>query len=127
MEEVIKYCGKCKNGFIYLDDFGFTVKKCECLITLEKQWKIDRLFKDAKIPKRYLDFTYENLLLDKEIVERVKNHSLKDSKNSLFLFGGYGSGKTTLAIVYQRAKFEEGVSSIFISVPDLLDHIRSAW
>jgi len=124
--EVRKICEKCKDVG-YIPQKNGSVRKCECLVLKEKMAIVERLFKDSKIPKRYLDFNYDNLVLDKSFIEKIKTHDLKEKRNSLLLFGGYGSGKTTLATVYLKAKVNEGIAGIFISVPDLLDHIRSAY
>jgi DNA replication protein DnaC len=45
----------------------------------------------------------------------------------LVLKGGYGSGKTHLAAAIANACVERGQPVLFITVPDLLDHLRSAF
>jgi DNA replication protein DnaC len=45
----------------------------------------------------------------------------------LVLFGGYGSGKTHLAAAIANRALERGYPVLFVVVPDLLDHLRSAF
>lgn len=45
----------------------------------------------------------------------------------LVLRGGYGCGKTHLAIAIANACVEQGLPVLFITVPDLLDHLRAAF
>jgi DNA replication protein DnaC len=45
----------------------------------------------------------------------------------LVLQGGYGVGKTHLAAAIANARAAQNRSATFVSVPDLLDHLRSAY
>jgi DNA replication protein DnaC len=45
----------------------------------------------------------------------------------LFLSGTYGSGKTHLAAAIANYQLEQGGRVIFVTVPDLLDHLRSGF
>lgn len=45
----------------------------------------------------------------------------------LVIMGGYGCGKTHLAAAIANARIEEGQKVLFVTVPDLLDHLRSAF
>ena len=45
----------------------------------------------------------------------------------LVLFGPYGSGKTHLAVAIANAILVRNVGTIFATVPDLLDHLRSTF
>ncbi len=45
----------------------------------------------------------------------------------LVLRGGYGSGKTHLAAAIANRTVEDGRVVLFVTVPDLLDHLRSAF
>jgi DNA replication protein DnaC len=45
----------------------------------------------------------------------------------LVLKGGYGCGKTHLAVAIANACIERGQPVLFITVPDLLDHLRAAF
>lgn len=45
----------------------------------------------------------------------------------LLLEGGYGTGKTHLAAAIGNYRLERGNAVIFITTPDLLDHLRAAY
>jgi DNA replication protein DnaC len=45
----------------------------------------------------------------------------------LLLQGGYGTGKTHLALAIANRRLEQSEPVLFITVPDLLDHLRSAF
>ena len=45
----------------------------------------------------------------------------------LLLQGGYGSGKTHLAAAIAHASLEAGLATFFVTVPDLLDHLRATF
>ena len=45
----------------------------------------------------------------------------------LLLRGGYGCGKTHLAAAVANAAADQGEAVLFVTVPDLLDHLRAAF
>ncbi|MGC9467496.1 MAG: ATP-binding protein [Anaerolineae bacterium] len=45
----------------------------------------------------------------------------------LLVLGGYGCGKTHLAAAIANYVLEQGVLPLFVTVPDLLDHLRAAF
>lgn len=45
----------------------------------------------------------------------------------LIITGGYGCGKTHLAAAIANVQIERGDKVLFITVPDLLDHLRSSY
>ncbi|HNT74925.1 MAG TPA: ATP-binding protein [Anaerolineae bacterium] len=45
----------------------------------------------------------------------------------LFIRGGYGCGKTHLAAAIANTALAQGQPVIFVTVPDLLDHLRAAY
>jgi DNA replication protein DnaC len=45
----------------------------------------------------------------------------------LLLTGAYGCGKTHLAAAIANARVAEGYSAVFMTAPDLLDHLRAAF
>jgi DNA replication protein DnaC len=51
----------------------------------------------------------------------------QNPKGWLVLKGGYGCGKTHLAAAIANACVERGQPVLFITVPDLLDHLRAAF
>jgi DNA replication protein DnaC len=48
-------------------------------------------------------------------------------RENLLLVGATGTGKTGLAICILKARLEQGLPSLFVSVPDLLDKIRATF
>lgn len=51
----------------------------------------------------------------------------EDPEGWLLLTGAYGCGKTHLAAAIANARLAEGYTAVFMTVPDLLDHLRSAF
>jgi DNA replication protein DnaC len=51
----------------------------------------------------------------------------KNPQGWLILRGGYGCGKTHLAAALANACVEHGQAVLFVTVPDLLDHLRAAF
>jgi len=45
----------------------------------------------------------------------------------LLFYGGYGCGKTHLAAAIANALLQQGREVMFVTVPDLLDHLRAAY
>jgi DNA replication protein DnaC len=80
---------------------------------------------EKNIPLRFQDWTLENSPVN-DVSSMLMNQ--RDYRTSWFLYGGYGVGKTGLAVGYARKWFfEEGFSVIFCSVPDLLSELRSTY
>lgn len=51
----------------------------------------------------------------------------REPEGWLVLMGGYGSGKTHLAAAIANQRLALGHAALFVVVPDLLDHLRSAY
>lgn len=58
--------------------------------------------------------------------ERVRAYAEKPD-GWLVLKGGYGCGKTHLAAAIANHCLEQGQLALFVSAPDLLDHLRAAY
>lgn len=65
----------------------------------------------------------ESLRLAYETAQAFARHP----QGWLLLHGGYGCGKTHLAAAIANALLRQGREVIFITVPDLLDHLRAAY
>jgi len=51
----------------------------------------------------------------------------KEPEGWLVLVGGYGCGKTHLAAAIANRALVQGIVPLFVTVPDLLDHLRSTY
>ena len=51
----------------------------------------------------------------------------QDPDGWLLLMGGYGCGKTHLAAAIANYRLEQGHRVLFVTAPDLLDHLRSSF
>jgi DNA replication protein DnaC len=51
----------------------------------------------------------------------------EDPADWLLFFGHHGSGKTHLAAAIANYRFNQGFPALFITVPDLLDHLRATY
>ena len=76
-------------------------------------------------------FERTNLQIDER---RSLNQALKmaqeyaeNPKDWLLFYGGHGSGKTHLAAAIANYRFDQGYPALFITVPDLLDHLRATY
>lgn len=58
--------------------------------------------------------------------DRVRQYA-DNPEGWLVLKGGYGCGKTHLAAAVANRRLELGHTALFISTPDLLDHLRSSY
>ncbi len=68
--------------------------------------------------------------LKADSLERAYNHARQFAENPdgwLLLQGPYGSGKTHLAAAIANLAVSLGISTLFITVPDLLDTLRFAY
>jgi len=84
------------------------------------------------------DKTFETFVLDLGNLDEDQLSALRAAYDTardyaqnpqgwLLIQGSYGSGKTHLAIAIANYRLEHGESALFMTVPDLLDHLRSAY
>jgi DNA replication protein DnaC len=69
-------------------------------------------------------------LVQQQSIELAFNSSMRFANSPdgwLLLEGGYGCGKTHLAAAIGNTQLEQGNVVLFITVPDLLDHLRSTY
>lgn len=83
------------------------------------------------------DKTFETFYLDLNLneeqraaleiaVERAQAYA-ENPQGWLLFQGHFGSGKTHLAVAIANYRLEQGEPVLFITVPDLLDHLRSTY
>lgn len=86
----------------------------------------------------YRDKTFDNFLTDRPGLVYAERQSLElafqiavnfatDPRGWLLLEGNYGSGKTHLAAAVGNIRLSRGDMVLFITTPDLLDHLRNTY
>jgi DNA replication protein DnaC len=58
---------------------------------------------------------------------KVAQDYAENPQDWLLFYGGHGSGKTHLAAAIANYRFDQGYPALFITVPDLLDHLRATY
>jgi DNA replication protein DnaC len=142
-QETGKECPICKGlGSVRADvpvghpDFGKLVP-CTCRLTglAERRVTALRALGDLGVMSRLTFETFNpeghSLPPDKQANLRWAYEEARTFANNpegwLVLKGGYGCGKTHLAAAIANACVERGQPVLFITVPDLLDHIRATF
>ncbi len=74
-------------------------------------------------PARYQPHEYDSLLK----AWHAARDFAEQPRGWLLLEGSYGSGKTHLAAAVGNARVQQGDPVLFITVPDLLDHLRQTY
>lgn len=86
----------------------------------------------------FADKTLDNFVIDENVLKpehtvslghalRVTRRFAENPDGWLVLSGPYGCGKTHLAAAVGNARIERGEQVLFITAPDLLDHLRSTF
>jgi DNA replication protein DnaC len=136
-------CPICKGlGYVRKDvpvghpDFGQLVPcTCKAEEIEEQRVKALRTLSELKVLER---MTFESFAPQGHGLPPDKQANLRwaydeaqsfaeDPKGWLVLKGGYGCGKTHLAAAIANRCIEKGQPVLFITVPDLLDHLRAAF
>jgi DNA replication protein DnaC len=137
-------CPICNGiGFIRKDvpvddpEFG-KLQVCACRKTSIARANHERLFKLSNL-EAFRDKTFDTFNphgrvgIGEKQVESIQwafNHSnqfARTQKGWLLLMGDYGTGKTHLAAAVANFAVEMGVSTLFLTVPDLLDWLRFSY
>lgn len=88
---------------------------------------------DAFASKDFASFQLDSPMLSSQerqslvMAFELAQHFAQEPTGWLLLEGNYGSGKTHLAAAAGNALVEAGQPVVFITAPDLLDHLRSAY
>lgn len=118
-------------------DFG-RVHLCECRQAEVQSAMHQRLFRFSQLDKlQHLTFQnfqprgriglYPQQADSLELAYNQARQFAQHRNGWLFLQGGTGCGKTHLAAAIANAATEQGVPTLFITVPDLLDVLRFAY
>ena len=108
---------------------------CECR---QSQANAERLAYLRKLGglQHLADKTFETFNLEgvasghQQNLEAAYQRALAYAQNPdgwLLLMGGYGCGKTHLAAAIANYQLEQGRRMLFVTAPDLLDHLRSSF
>jgi DNA replication protein DnaC len=139
-DSVCSICGG--TGFLRRDvpighpDFGKPVA-CDCR-THELQNKRLTQLRSISNLDALQHYTFNSFVPTGYGITQNKSRTLVDAYNSarefaehpdgwLVLLGGYGCGKTHLAVSIANYCIEQGQSALFVVVPDLLDHLRATF
>ncbi len=108
--------------------FGRPIQ-CECLAARREQSEAQDLLKYSALDA-FRDKTFESFDPKVPGVDRayeLARRFAKDPRDWLILVGTYGCGKTHLAAAIANEAIRRGNPVLFTVVPDLLDHLRSAF
>lgn len=101
----------------------------------QKREKIERLLGESRIKKRFLSRTLDNFKVDNENKEAFTSTKLyienfekfKEAGEGLYYSGGFGTGKTHLAISIAQEIIKKGNPVICMTAIDLLAEIRRTY
>lgn len=117
-------------------DFG-RLFRCPNLEPASDQERQSRLRRLSNM-EAYADKRFDNFEVPRPQISAEENRSLQFARDSarnfahapegwLILTGTYGSGKTHLAAAVGNERLAQGDVVLFITAPDLLDHLRSTF
>jgi len=136
-------CPICKGaGFVYADvpvghpDFGKAIP-CRCTREESKRERQNRLQGYSNLGS-LARFTFDNLLPEGRSGDPVSQEQFKrayeavgafavEPRGWLVLAGSSGSGKTHLAAAVANERISRGYPAFYITIPDLLYRLRSAF
>lgn len=144
--KVCKLCGGesiCENlGVIKyavpIDDPRFgKLFRCPNYPVEQDKNRQERLRKISNL-EAFTDKSFDNFLTDIPMFTYAEQQSLQNAVRQatkfaasiegwLLLEGSYGCGKTHLAAAIGNARLKKGDTVLFITSPDLLDHLRGAY
>lgn len=136
--EPVAVCAICDGrGYLRRDvpighpDFG-TVVACQCREPQLRAARIERAFGRAEIPDRLRYRTFDSYRLlpgaDLEACAAVESWAARTDRASLYLHGGYGVGKTSLAYAAFRHRLETTqCDGLFKTSPALLEAVRKTF
>ncbi len=122
------------SGFV-LDEATLTARDCRCRPSRIAQARARSL--EARIPSRYRAISFEHSdVIDMERRFPTQVRELRsyvrdldanlDAGRGLWLTGGFGTGKTALAMIVSRSAIDAGRSVAIYSCPRLLGMIRES-
>lgn len=100
-----------------------------------KRKRIEKLIRNSGIKKRFQNRTFENFVTDssnKQAFENSKAYAknfnkFKQTGEGIYYTGGFGTGKTHLAVATAIALINKGIPVICMTAIDLLAEIRKTY
>lgn len=110
---------------------------CVCQKEIIQKEKLNRLFQTSNL-ESFKEMTFHNFKIQGHSFGKEINQTLETAFNTaqnyahhlngwLLLMGGYGTGKTHLAAAIAKEVVSMGVETLFLTVPDLLDWLRTSY
>ncbi len=113
---------------------------CKCLDEIEKQkaedeikrlneQKRNKIFSNAKLPKRYLKLNFDNIQKNPNVlkaIDYIKDFK-PDTDYSISLIGDVGTGKTVILTCICKYLLENKKSALFIDFSRLLDRVMATY
>lgn len=147
-QEMNLHCDKCGRNYDYYEFENGQVFKhgCDCeMIALaeeakenfernQQRIKANAIFKKSIINDDLADATFDNyqptseqLARAKALLERYANNFTLDNKQSILLFGSYGTGKSHLSMATIKHVKEKGYSVLYMNVPQLITTYKDTY
>lgn len=121
------------SGWVFIkDEHGERMRRCRCFLAREHQAKMERLFRAARVPRRFqkkrledFDPTYQKgaWKIACRYCERFEEVR-RENKNGLCFIGPPGTGKSHLAYGILNSLLAKGVPGVCGSVPEVMDLLR---
>lgn len=125
-----KGCDKCRNNkgyyIVTLEDGEEVAKKCRCLKVYERGAKVDSLMRNAGIPEHITDYSLNQYVGEdkKQNLPKVRKYvdefESRYRNTHLYIYGPYGTQKTTVVLWMARQLLSKGVNVIYITMNNLL-------
>ncbi|SHI56142.1 primosomal protein DnaI [Anaerovibrio lipolyticus DSM 3074] len=129
----LSYCKQEITGMVPVEEeyYGSVRTRlhfCQYEARKRGQEKVDRLFRDAKIPERYTDCGWSDFHINSHNQEAVNAaYEVIEKQSGAIFYGNRGTGKTMLVSIIANEMAKNGVPVLFTSVPELFDAIRSRF
>lgn len=124
---------QCDGSGLILLSGGWTAQECQCEIERREKIRVQKLFAELHVPRRYHNKTLETFRpelhkgrgydMAVRYVSRFEELK-KETTNGLAFIGPPGTGKTHLAYAILNALLPRVRSAICGSVPDLMEMLR---
>lgn len=115
-------CSRCGgSGWVRVKHGPRTgVCRCECLKLRILESKVQAL------PERFRYASFESYMPRNDRETEALVQIRENAGGSFYIFGGYGRGKTHLAVAQYRVLVEGGQNCLFLSMAELIHEIRRA-